>query len=385
MEKNIDIIGAGIGGLTLALLLQRKHFNFTLFESASQLKPVGSGIILAYNAMNIFKELHLLDKLQKEGNRISYLKITDPQLNTLSVIDVSVFEQKYKVPTVAIQRGELHKILSAEIDLKNIMFSKRLSRVYKKESNAYELEFEDQSKQNSHTIIGADGIHSVVRDQVFGKGILRRPGQICWRGVTTFNLPEKYHNELNEAWGKGKRFGFVKVSENKVYWYALVNDKNKKILFEDVKELFENFHPVVMEIIHSTAKEKIIMTEIMDLRPIPRWQNGNVYLLGDAAHAMTPNLGQGACQAIEDAYLLGNLFNKNKGVDVQELFRKFETDRIKKVKMLVDKSWKIGKMAHMENQLAIWLRNKMMKAMPDSLNKKQMNKIYAIDPPGFSL
>lgn len=383
MEDSIDIIGTGIAGLSLALLLKTKDIKVNLFESSSQLKPYGAGIILANNAMKIFKELDLLDKIKNAGSCISSMKITDPRLKPLSTIDLKVFEQKYSVPNVAIQRGELHKILSENIDLKTISFSKKLSKIHANDSSGYDLEFEDQSKHNSQTVIGADGINSAVREHVFGKGILRRPGQVCWRGVTSFDLPEKYHDELNEAWGKGKRFGFVKVSEEKIYWYALVNEKNERNQFEDLQDVFYDFHPMVMDIIRATLKERMVKIDIMDLEPIPHWYKGNVCLIGDAAHAMTPNLGQGTCQAIEDAYILSK--HLYKGCDVQESFRKFETERIKKVKILVDKSWKIGKMAHMENHLAVWLRNRMMKALPDSINKKQTTKIYEIDAHSFSL
>lgn len=374
MEENIDIIGGGIGGLSVALILQRNGFKVTVFESAIDIKPVGAGIILANNAMQVFRKYNLQDKLENAGNKISFMKITDPQLKPLSIVNLSPYEKKHHVSNVAIHRSELQKILTEEVGLKNILLSKRLSIIKKNEN--YELEFDDHSKRNSHMIIGADGIHSVVRDQLFPKGIIRKAGQICWRGICKFDLPQKYHHELNEAWGKGRRFGFVKISPVDVYWYALINDTEEN-RNTDINTLFINFHPGVSDIIHATPKEKIIFNDIIDMKPISHWQEGNVCLIGDAAHAMTPNMGQGACQAIEDAYILGKYLRSE--TNIKEALRLYEKKRIKKAQALVNTSWSIGKMAHIENSGAVWLRNTIMRVLPDSISERQMRWIFEID------
>lgn len=373
-ENTIDIIGAGIGGLSAALILNRKGCKVTVFESATVIKPLGAGIILASNAMQIYKKYGLHDKLQEAGNRISYMKITDPQLKPLSVVDLTIFEKKYNVSNVAIHRAALQQILIEEVGLENIRLSKHLS-IVKKETN-YQLEFEDHLKCYSSAIIGADGIHSTVRDQIFNKGVIRNAGQICWRGITKINLAQKYHHELNESWGRGRRFGFVRINSEQVYWYALINNNNGYNTGTNVMELFENFHPDILNIIAATPTEKVIVNTIIDLKLIPTWQNKNVCLLGDAAHAMTPNLGQGACQAIEDAYVLGECLSKYKGI--QESFRRYEQSRIKKAQTLVTISWNTGKVAHIENKYGVWLRNNMMKAMPGILNKRLMEMIFKI-------
>ena len=113
-----------------------------------------------------------------------------------------------------------------------------------------------------------------------------------------------------------------------------------------------------------------------DLKPIKKWQNQNVCLIGDAAHATTPNLGQGACQAIEDAYILGKLLDN--GMAIENTFEVYEKLRRKKAHNIVNTSWTVGKMAHIENRIAIWLRNFAMKNMPKSANKKQMDMIFKL-------
>ena len=273
MTETIDIIGAGIGGLTTALTLKQRGLNVNIFESSSEIKPVGAGIILANNAMQVFKKLGIQEKIEKEGNKISFIKITDEQLKPLSVVNLSEYEQKYGVSNIAIHRGELQKILANEIGFDNINLSKRLSKIEK--NRLFKLTFEDNSTIESKLVIGADGIKSVVRNQLFEKSTLRNPNQICWRGICEIDLPQKYHNELNEAWGKGKRFGFVKISDKKVYWYALVNSKNVEISDVNLIEFFSEFHSDILYILSATKKEQIIVSDILDLKPIDEWQREN--------------------------------------------------------------------------------------------------------------
>jgi 2-polyprenyl-6-methoxyphenol hydroxylase-like FAD-dependent oxidoreductase len=375
MAETVNIIGAGIGGLTTALTLKQKGLNVNIFESSAELKPIGAGIILANNAMQVFQKLGIQDKIEKVGNKISYMKITDNQLKSLSVANLSEYEQKYGVSNIAIHRGELQKILVNEIGYNKIKLSKRLSKIEK--TDLFKLTFEDNSAIESKLIIGADGLKSVVRNQVFEKSTLRNPNQICWRGICEIDLPQKYHNELNEAWGKGKRFGFVKISDKKVYWYALANSKKLEKSDVNLTDFFSEFHSDIFKIISATKKEQIIISDIFDLKPIDKWQSENVCLIGDAAHATTPNLGQGACQAIEDAYVLGKLLDN--GMAIENTFKAYENLRRKKAHTIVNTSWTVGKIAHIENKFGIWLRNFVMKNMPKSANKKQMDMIFNLN------
>lgn len=375
MTETVNIIGAGIGGLTTALTLQQKGLNVKIFESSAEIKPVGAGIIMANNAMQVFQKLGIQDKIEKAGNKISYMKITDTQLNNISVVDLTEYEKKYGVHNIAIHRGELQKILANEVGYDNINLSKRLSKIEKTE--VFKLTFEDNSAVESKLVIGADGIKSVVRNQLFQESTLRNANQKCWRGICEIDLPEKYHNELNEAWGKGKRFGFVKISNQKVYWYALTNSKNTKSDEVNLTEMFSEFHSDILKIISATGKKQIIVSDIIDLKLIYKWQGENVCLIGDAAHATTPNLGQGACQAIEDAYVIGKLLGS--GLSLENTFEDYEKLRRKKAHSIVNTSWTIGKIAHIENRFGVWLRNFAMKSLPKSANKKQLDMIFNLN------
>lgn len=371
---NISIIGAGIGGLTTALALKKNNLPCTLYESAAAIKPVGAGIILANNAMQVYAYLGIDKAIRNAGNRVSKMNITTSRLSSLSEVDLTGYEQKYGQHNVAIHRGALQKILSDSLGMEHVQLGKRLEDVQQK-GTGYTMLFDDGQHIDTSYLIGADGIHSKVRTALFGRHELRHSGQVCWRGICRFDLLPQYHHELNEAWGKGKRFGFVRINEQMVYWYALTNVHmaNEQA---DLTALFTDFHPVVGELINATPKESIFYAELSDLKPISTWSSGNACLIGDAAHATTPNLGQGACQAIEDAYVLGRLTEGK--TDLSAAFSEYPVLRLPKAHHIVNTSWKIGKMAQLENTFQIGIRNLFMKMTPSFVMQKQMEKIFSL-------
>lgn len=368
----ISIIGAGIGGLTLGNILKQQNLDFTIYDSATEIKPVGAGIMMAVNAMQIFEKLELKEKIENAGNKIHGISITDEKLKTITTTDVLALEKKFNSCNVAIHRADLQNILAENLGFENIILNHSLRTIKKKEN--YHLHFENGNGIESEIVFGADGIHSKVRNQIFKTGTIRNAQQKCWRGLTNFNLPEKYFHHALEIWGKGKRFGFVKLSENKVYWYALVNE-NKFTENIDLIDAFRDFNPLVLQILEATKPENIILNDIIDLAPIPKWYADNLCLIGDAAHATTPNMGQGACQSIEDAYVIGKLLEDNQ--DYHSVFEKFQKIRRKKVDYIVNTSWKIGRISQWEKGNI--LRNFVMRMIPESINQKMIEKILQLE------
>ncbi|MGD1318191.1 FAD-dependent monooxygenase [Chryseobacterium sp. 2R14A] len=370
--NHISIIGAGICGLTLGNILKQHHLDFTIYESASEIKPVGAGIMMAVNAMQIFAKLGLKEKIENAGNKIHGISITDEKMKTISTTNVLALEKKFNSCNVAIHRAHLQKILAENIGFEKIKLNHSLKEISRKEN--YLLDFENGNKIESKIVFGADGIHSKVRNQIFGNVNIRNAGQKCWRGLTDFNLPEKYSHHALEIWGKGKRFGFVKISDRKVYWYALVNENKLRENINLIEE-FRDFDSLVLEILESTQKEKIILNDIIDLTPIAKWYAENICLIGDAAHATTPNMGQGACQSIEDAYVIGKLLEKNQNFNT--VFEEFQKIRRKKVDYIVKNSWTIGKISQWEKGNQV--RNFLMRLIPESTNQKMIEKIIQLE------
>lgn len=374
MTQSITIVGAGIAGLTTAIALKQKGFQITVFESAHEIKPVGAGLILANNAMQVFKKLGIEKKIEKAGHKVSVMSITDEIIHPLSTMDISKYETKYGVPSIAIHRAELQRILAEEAGLENIKLSKRLKKI--EQGEIIILEFEDDTIEKSNIVLAADGIKSIIRNQLFDKSEIRDTEQVCWRGVAEMELPEKFNDTIIEAWGKGKRFGFVKISPKKIYWFAVLNIQLLKEDNMNIQNYFKEFHEDILKIISITTKENIIYTPLTDLKPISKWYNKNVCLLGDAAHASTPNMGQGACQAVEDAYALGQAFDTKK--PIEDIFKEYENLRIKRAHNIVNRSWELGKAGHTDSELGVWLRNAYMRASGKSSIEKELARVFDI-------
>lgn len=370
--NSISIIGAGIGGLTLGNVLKQLQYDFTIYESAPEIKPVGAGIMMAVNAMQVFDRLGLKEKIEKAGNTIHRIVITDESLKTISQTEIKELEAQYNSCNVAIHRAELQKILAENLNPESIQLNHSLQKIQKEEN--YILDFNNGNRIESTVIFGADGIKSPIRNQILKTGTIRSSGQKCWRGLVNFDLPEKHHQEAFEMWGKGKRFGFVKISDKKVYWYACVNEKSFEKHLK-IAEIFKDFDALVLKIIEATSLENIICNIISDLAPIPRWYTENLCLIGDAAHATTPNMGQGACQAIEDAYIIGKLLENNK--DFNTVFEEFQRIRRKKVDYIVNTSRTIGKISQWEKGNSI--RNFLMGLIPESMNQKMARKVIELE------
>lgn len=370
--NEISIIGGGIGGLTLGNILKQQNIYFTLYESAAEIKPVGSGIMMAINAMQIFDRLGLKEKIEQAGNKIHGISITDEKLKRISKTNVLELERKYNSCNVAIHRADLQKILAENIGYETIQLNHALNKIQKKEN--YILNFENGTETESKIVFGADGIHSKVRNQIFGTGTIRNTQQLCWRGLAEFDLPENFHHEAIEAWGKGKRFGFVRMTDRKIYWYAVIN-KNIHQIENQLAENFYGFHPLILEIMEKTFQKNIIFNEIIDLAPIPKWHTNDLCLIGDAAHATTPNLGQGACQSIEDAYIIGKLLENHQNFN--EVFENFQKIRRKKVDYVVNTSWKIGQVSQWER--GTFVRNFMFRLVPESFNQKLVEKTIRLE------
>jgi len=373
------IIGAGIGGLTLAIALQQKGIEVEIFEATPAFRQVGAGIVIAINSMQIFQRLGIEKKIANAGNRLGRMEITNQELKPISTSDIEAFEKIYKLSNIAIHRATLHEVLLSELPNIPLHLNKKLKQLEQK-NGVIDLIFEDGTTHQTNLLIGADGLHSAVRKFIFPAAKERLAKQICWRGVANFELESNYKNAAREAWGIGQRFGIVPIGQKLVYWYACANyEKDAKMEFQNksISSVYTQFAPVVQEIIAATPTNAIITSEIGDLEPIPTWYQDNICLLGDAAHATTPNMGQGANQAIESAWVLADCLSKEN--DLQKAFAQYQQIRKAKANGITNTSWQVGKVAHVTNPFLAKLRNGLFGLMPNSLAQKQMKKLFELN------
>lgn len=381
--NHISIIGGGIGGLTTALCFENLGIDYKLYERASTLEEVGAGIWLSPNALQVFEWINpkLLKDIINNGNALDRILVADHNLKPISNSDQAFVKKKFGYTTIAIHRGKLQKILYSNANKANIALGKSFKNFSKNENDSYSVEFIDNTSITTNSIIGADGIHSNVRKQLFPKSKLRYTGQTCWRGVSDYEISPELDSTGFTLWGKKLQFGVSKLEKGKVYWFAVKlsapdQKDDKDILKSQLTNMFSEFHPVVNKLIKNTSTEKIIRGDLCDLELLDTWYIDNVCLIGDAAHSMTPDLGQGGAQAIEDAYYLSNFIKKSS--NIEDAFNNFFSQRNNKVQKLVKQSRNTSKIAITNKPLEI-IRNFIMKSIPQKYMEKQMLDLYKIE------
>jgi 2-polyprenyl-6-methoxyphenol hydroxylase-like FAD-dependent oxidoreductase len=297
-------------------------------------------------------------------------------------MDVDYVSRKYGVGSYAFHRAALHKVLFDELPSGTVELNHKLGSLTQT-GNEVQLKFENGTEHVVDFVIGADGIKSVVRESLFGKSIYRYSGQTCWRSIVDMPVAEKFKNTTYELWGSkaGLRFGIVAVGESKIYFFATEKSTeggidNADTLKADLLAKYAEFGPEVSAILQQTDETKIIRTDIYDLTPINNWHQIRAVLLGDAAHATTPNLGQGGCQAVEDAYVLAkNLADHSV---ITDAFKSYQNMRFKKANYVVKMSWQLGQITNTASPF-IGLRNFALRSTPPSLGRKTVDTLFTLN------
>jgi 2-polyprenyl-6-methoxyphenol hydroxylase-like FAD-dependent oxidoreductase len=378
---NIGIIGGGITGLTTALALKKVGLSCVVYEQAEQLNEIGAGIMLQPNALKVLEWLGVKKDIMDLGVVLNKMEVTNTRLVPVKKIKSEVVQDREGNKTLALHRARLQKTLYQEVLKSSKIHLGKRYKSHKNTGDSIQIQFEDSDTQVD-LLLGADGIHSSLRKALFPGSSLRNSRQICWRGVCNYTLAEKLRNQGFEAWGKQLRFGFVRIFEDEVYWFAVANESHLAEaeafgINPYLVKLFKGFSPVIQDMIQQTDASSIHTSVIYDLNRLPQWYADRICLLGDAAHATTPNMGQGACQGIEDAYYISQLLSQFNN-EPSSAFLLFQEARRKKVDYVVNNSWRFGKMAH--NTAGQNLLKLIMKITPERVMSDQMNKLYELEP-----
>ena len=374
------IIGGGIGGLTLAVAMQQLNLEATIYEAAPKISEVGAGILLGVNAMLVLKALGLHKKVQTAGRVMVQGRITDPKFKLLQALPFKTMEEKFGVSSVLIHRAKLQSILLQELSDTAVKTNHRAIDLL--EGDQAIVKFENNQQAVADFIIGADGINSVIRQQLFPESMPRYSGQTCWRGTVSYQLPPHLKEVVTEIWGRKGRFGFAEIEENAVYWYAVKKapqgeKDSSEFIMNELLHTFEDFGAPVEDIIVSTVLSDIIRNDLSDIKPMQTWHKNNICLLGDAIHATTPNLGQGGAQAIEDGLALARCLKNNNSINTA--FEDFKQLRYPKASFVVNQSRLVGQIAHLDSSFLTWARNAIMPMVPQKRIIKQFERLYTIN------
>ncbi|MGJ6960599.1 FAD-dependent oxidoreductase [Streptosporangium sp. G11] len=384
------VIGAGIGGLAAAVALQRRGWDVTVFERAASLEPVGSGLAVAANAIKALDTLGAGDEIRELSavQGTSGIRRSDGRwLVRTSVEAASARGGGDSV--VLVRRADLVDMLSSRLAPGTVRLNAKVSEV-DAENGLVTLA---DGRTKADLVVAADGIHSSVRSALFPG----HPGP-RYAGVTSWQMlipAEGVPGQAYESWGRGRVFGVMPLAGGTSYCYAtdtVPAGAGGGDQLAELRRLFGDWHSPIPELLAAASPEKVLRNDIRYLAtPLPAMHRGRVAMLGDAAHAMTPNMGQGACQAIEDAVVLAHVvgdgrgFTGGTGADGGgDGLAGYTAARLERTSKIVARSAMICRVTRMRDPLAVRLRDAMTalgwRLAPSRVNGS-MDEVFGWTPP----
>lgn len=373
----ILIAGAGIGGLAAALAFRRHGLRCLVFERAPELREVGAGLLLSPNAVHVLDLLGVGEAARKLARDIDEWRILDPRGRTLHRLHPT---RRARAPVLSLHRADLQHLLLSRLDAADVRLGFEIAS-YSETDDAVRLMSVAGQVEQGEMLVGADGLRSAVRLTACSPEPHRNCGYVGWRGVTPF-IPSHYHGRwLSESWGEGQRFGISPLGDRRCYWYATANTPadfasppaSRK---EDLLARFAHWHPPVRDLIEATPDEAILLNPILD-RPV-RMRPANttrVVLLGDAAHPMSPNLGQGACMALEDAWVLARELHR--AVNPLEGLRAYARARAARNRLVSAASDLLGRVIQLEHPFSTGLRDAALRLVPTPLSDLTLRPLFS--------
>jgi 6-hydroxynicotinate 3-monooxygenase len=334
---SVAIIGAGMGGLATAAALRRVGIDVTVYEQARRFARVGAGIQISFNAMKVLRTFGLEPNLRaaafypRSWNNRNF----DTGEIRFDMIFGETAEKRYGAPYLLAHRGDLHAALASVVPDSVLRLDHQLVSFEQRADGSIRLDFANGMRADADAVVGADGVHSVVRDTLFGGDTPAFTGSVAYRTVYPATLLNGYLiDDCTKWWGPDRHIVIYYVKPDRSEVYFVTSQPEPGFALEswsatgDLKVLraaFAGFHPQVQHVLDSCPA--VHKRPLADHDPLPRWSEGNVTLLGDACHPMTPYMAQGAAMAFEDAAVLSRCLD---GVDrpgVADAFRCFESTR----------------------------------------------------------
>lgn len=353
------VIGGGIGGLTAALALRRVGVAVSVFEQAPAIEAVGAGISLWSNAMQALRQVGVDERIAALGTRLTGGHVMTSGGKRLSRMAYRDITPPDAAPSVCVHRADLQGALLEALGDDDLTTGAACTGVETNDGEAVAA-FADGRRERADMLIGADGIHSAVRRNLFGDEATRYAGHTCWRGMCPYENDELSRGESVLTIGRGGKFGLFPCGDGRAYWFAVHQcpakgtdgDDGRKA---DVLRLIDGWRGPAIDAVTATDESAILRNDLVDRPPRQAWGRGRVTLLGDSIHATTPNLGQGACQAIESAITLAACVRD--GDDLEATLRAYESRRRARTAMVTRQSWKLGRTLVMRQPLLIAARD----------------------------
>ncbi|MDQ6669405.1 MAG: FAD-dependent monooxygenase [Chloroflexota bacterium] len=361
-KRRALIIGGGFAGLAAAIALQRVGIEAVVFEQADAVRSIDAGLVMQITAMKALRKLGLLESMHAiVGRPIAALQLQRPDGKVLATIPQSRLGHDLGTPAYVVHRGDLLDVLVEAAGRQTIRVNARCVG-FEHDLEGVTARFADGQEEHGGVLLGADGIHSIVRKGLLGDTPLRYSGYTAWRAMPHFTGGGITPGILQQASGAGQIFG-IYPSDGRVYWFA-----GKKVppggqdpprgRKRELLDHFAHWHPPIAALIEATAESAVLRHDVYDREPVERWGRGRVTLAGDAAHPTTPTLGQGAGLAIEDAVVLAKelalISSPTDGAEVDIALRAYEGGRIPRTSAINRESWQISRSTMQDHPL--WSR-----------------------------
>ncbi len=370
--RSAVVVGGGIGGLTAAVALRQVGWRVTVLERAARFGEIGAGITLLSNGLRCLDAIGLGDAVRGSGMPVLAIGMRTDKGRWLSRIDGdgTDLEARMGTTTLVLHRAELHKILRDALPAAALIAGVVTKGIHGgTDGGPAEVHFRNRDRDSllrAELVVGADGVHSWVRAQRWPDAPAPvYSGSTTWRAVTTPSSAAV--TEMSLSWGRGTEFGVMPLVDGRTYWYAAANavegQRNRDEL-EELRRQFGDWHEPVPAVLAHTQPQAVLRHDIYRLPKLDSYHQGSVVLLGDAAHAMTPNLGQGGGQALEDAIALAAAVSR--ASNVAAALSKYDHERrarTQAMSLAATRQLRFGQQLH--NPIGVAIRNTAVALTPD--------------------
>ena len=338
------IIGAGIGGLTTGIALRQMGYEVEIYDRVQQLRPAGAGISLWSNGVKVMNRLGLGRELAAIGGEMNTMEYRTTADELITHIDLRPLFERVGQRPYPVSRTDLQQVLLEAYGEEEVQLGMKCVAVEQDEHQATAI-FENGHRASGDLVVGADGIHSVARTHVVGHQVERRyANYVNWNGL----VPASPDLCPADMWilyvGEAKRASMMPVGDGRFYFFFGVpmeagTSVEPAYRRDELSKHFAGWPQPVHNLIETLDPYETNRLEIGDIDPLPRLARGRVVLLGDSGHATTPTLGQGGCQAMEDAEVLTR-YLVTTNISVPDALQRYEAARKERVKSLVLKARK---------------------------------------------
>ncbi|MGW0178823.1 FAD-dependent monooxygenase [Nocardia sp. NPDC003345] len=363
------IVGGGIGGLAAAVACHQRGMRVEVLERAPEITEIGAGLSIQPNGLRALDALGLGDAVRAAGRAGPLRGIRGSDGTWLIRNDTAELERQFG-PWAIVHRAALVEILRDALP----------AHVLRPGITVREVLPDGTVHHNGGTdtadlVIGADGVHSVTRRSIRPDAAgPRYVGYSTWRMLTA---PASVEGSV-EVWGRGERFGYIPMPDGRIYCYVMANaPAGSRIGLDELRERFARWHEPVPALLDAAHPDAVLQHDTYELPKLRTYVRGRVALLGDAAHAMAPNLGQGACQALEDAVTLAARVD---ALGVEAGSREYDRLRRPRTQMIARLSRRVGAPAHWHSALATTLRDTALPLLPGAFFGRSITPAYSWTP-----